>query len=180
MGIYINNINWLLGIQIKCDQQQCTISLSQKHYVEAIIKRYGFKDLLATKMPVVPGNRLTLLDGPQNNDEKELMKGVPYMNMVGALRYATDCTRPDIAFTISMLARFLANPGIKHMDMVQHCFQYLKGTSDYWLELGGPGTLRLAGFSDADGSTMDGSKAISRSVLDLGNQPLTGNQRDKP
>ena len=73
-----------------------------------------------------------------------------------------------LLFTISMLARFLANPGIKHMDMVQHCFQYLKGTSDYWLELGGPGTLRLAGFSDADGSTMDGSKAISRSVFRFG------------
>ena len=119
-------------------------------------------------MPVVPGNKLTLLNGPQNNEEKEPMKGVPYMNMVGALRYVANCTGPDIAFTTSMLARFLANPGIKHTDAVQHCFQYLKGTSDYWLELGGSGTLRLVGFSDADGSTTDGSKAISRSVFRFG------------
>jgi hypothetical protein len=119
-------------------------------------------------MPMVPGNNLSLLDGPQTENDKHQMAKVPYMNMVGALRYATDCTRPDIAFTTSTLARFLANPGQKHADAVQHCFQHLKGTSSYWLELDGSANLRLAGFSDVDGSNLDGSKAISRSVFKFG------------
>ena len=46
------------------------------------------------------------------------MAKVPYMNMIGALRYAADATRPDIAFTTSSLARFLANPGKAHVDAV--------------------------------------------------------------
>lgn len=46
---------------------------------------------------------------------------LPYMNMVGALRYAADCTRPDITFVTSLLARFLTNPGKEHYDAVATC-----------------------------------------------------------
>ena len=78
-------------------------------------------------MPMVPGTHLTVMDGPQTEAEKAKFKYVPLMNMIGALHYAADSTRPDICFTVSYLARFLSNPGSKHIQAVHHCFQYLKG-----------------------------------------------------
>ena len=117
---------------------------------------------------MVQGTKLSLMDGPQTEAEKKDMANVPYMNMIRALRYATDCTRLDIAFTTSMLVHYLANPGPKHVEATKQCFRYLAGSKSYWLQLGSQGTVALAGFSDADGSTLEGSKAISRSIFKLG------------
>lgn len=39
------------------------------------------------------------------------MSKVPYASAVGSLMYAMICTRPDIAFAVGALARFMADPG---------------------------------------------------------------------
>ena len=80
------------------------------------------------------------------------MKDIPYMSMVGALRYAADCTHPDIAFATSQLARHLQSPGSEHLHAVKHCFQYLKTTRDYWVVLRGEAKEEPTGYSDADGT----------------------------
>lgn len=46
-----------------------------------------------------------------NDDEREEMKTIPYSSVVGSLMYAQVCTRPDIAFVVGMLGRYLSNPG---------------------------------------------------------------------
>ena len=96
------------------------------------------------------------------------------MNIVGALRYAADCTRPDISFTTSLLARFLQNPSNEHYNTVKHCFGYLKRTKDYWLTLGGDSDVHFVhGFSDADGMNQEGYKAISGYVFRLGKSTIS-------
>ena len=42
------------------------------------------------------------------------MKHVPYFSLVGSLMYAQVCTRPDIAFVVSVLGRYLSDPGQSH------------------------------------------------------------------
>lgn len=37
-----------------------------------------------------------------------------YANIIGSLRYATDCTRPDISYVVGLLCRFISNPSIEH------------------------------------------------------------------
>lgn len=96
----------------------------------------------------------------QSEHEKQFMKNVPYMNMIGALRYAADCTRPDIAYPTGQLARYLNEPGVEHLKAAKHVFQYLKGTADYWLTLGGKGETQLSAYSDSDGMTTPGSKPV--------------------
>ncbi|KAL6575140.1 hypothetical protein OROMI_012425 [Orobanche minor] len=43
------------------------------------------------------------------------------------------CTHPDIAFSINLLARFSFAPTIRHWNRVKHIFRYLKGSSDLGL-----------------------------------------------
>ncbi|XP_062094350.1 secreted RxLR effector protein 161-like [Humulus lupulus] len=40
------------------------------------------------------------------------MERVPYSNAVRSIMYTMVCTRPDLAFVISTLGRFMANPGL--------------------------------------------------------------------
>ena len=80
------------------------------------------------------------------------MATVPYINAVGALMYLAVCTRPDIAYTVSSLARFNSNPGPKHWQAVKHLFRYLKGTVDLKLTFAPDPTSseRFITYSDAD------------------------------
>ena len=58
-----------------------------------------------------------------------------YRNMVGSLLYLACWTRPDIAFAVSELSRFVSAPGLNHMQAVKHLLRYLKGTSELGLRL---------------------------------------------
>ena len=40
--------------------------------------------------------------------------------------YLATCTRSDIAYAVSVLARFNASPGKVHWQAVKHLFRYLK------------------------------------------------------
>ncbi|GKC27217.1 hypothetical protein Tco_1034511 [Tanacetum coccineum] len=44
------------------------------------------------------------------------MSKVSYTNAVGSLMYLMVCTRPDIAYAISVVSRYLANPGFVDSD----------------------------------------------------------------
>ena len=79
------------------------------------------------------------------------MRSVPYLSAVGSLMYLATCTRPDIAFTVSVLARFNANPGRAHWQAVKHLFRYLKHTQDLQLTYGPSASNELfVTYSDAD------------------------------
>src|SRR5258706_8079716 len=66
-----------------------------------------------------------------NEDEMKDMANVPYASLIGALMYAAIGTRPDIAFAVGALSRFLSNPGRRHWAEAKCVLSYLKGTSNY-------------------------------------------------
>ena len=41
---------------------------------------------------------------PKEEDEKILGPEVPYLNVIGALLYLAQCTRPDISFVVHLFA----------------------------------------------------------------------------
>ncbi|CAL2270062.1 unnamed protein product [Prunus armeniaca] len=55
--------------------------------------------------------KLSAQQCPKSEKEQQVMETVPYANVVGCLMYAMVCTRPDIAQAISVISRYMANPG---------------------------------------------------------------------
>ncbi|KAL0309050.1 UNVERIFIED_CONTAM: Retrovirus-related Pol polyprotein from transposon TNT 1-94 [Sesamum radiatum] len=88
---------------------------------------------------------------PKTDEEKKCMANIAYASAVGSLIYAMMCTRPDLCFAVGMVSRYRRNPGPEHWVAVKRILRYLKGTSDLALCYHG-GSLRLVGYSDADGS----------------------------
>ncbi|CAI5479184.1 unnamed protein product [Closterium sp. Yama58-4] len=75
----------------------------------------------------------------------------PYPELVGCLMYLMTCTRPDLAYPLSILARYVA-PGRhrkEHMDAAKRVLRYLCSTSGMGLVLGGRDRVVLTGHSDA-------------------------------
>jgi hypothetical protein len=71
---------------------------------------------------------------------------------VGELLYISVCTRPDIAFAVGMLSKFLDKAGEAHWLAAIRVLLYLKGTIAYGLPLGGKrsSNSNLTAFVDAD------------------------------
>ena len=75
--------------------------------------------------------KLSTVQCPKTDSEKDDMSKVPYASAVGCLMYAMVCTRPDLAQGVSMVSKFLSNPGKQHWDAVKWIFRYLRGTTNY-------------------------------------------------
>nr|CAN63839.1 hypothetical protein VITISV_041358 [Vitis vinifera] len=67
-----------------------------------------------------------------------------------SLMYAQVCTRPDIAFVVGMLGRYLSNPGSQHWKAAKKVLRYLQGTKDLMLTYQRTSLLDVVGFCDAD------------------------------
>ena len=160
-----DSATWLLGIQISRDFDRCEIKLRQLHYIETILTRYGFQDIKTAPSPMDPNLKLSEDQGPKNPEEEEEMAKRPYAAAVGALRYLADMTRPDLAYAVGQLARYLLNPGFTHWTALKRVFQYLQSTKEHWLVLGGNEGQELVGYSDADGMSTEGRRAISGYVF---------------
>lgn len=61
------------------------------------------------------------------------MQEVPYANVIGSIMYAMICTRPDVAYSISILSRFISNPGKPFWHQLKWLMRYLNGTLDVGL-----------------------------------------------
>ncbi|XP_057990617.1 secreted RxLR effector protein 161-like [Hevea brasiliensis] len=78
------------------------------------------------------------------------MEKIPYSCDVGSLMYAQVCTRPDIAFAISVLAIYLSNPEWNHWNAAKKVMRYLQGTKNYMLTYKRSGNLEVIGYSNSD------------------------------
>jgi ATP-binding cassette subfamily B (MDR/TAP) protein 1 len=110
--------------------------LSQEAYIGKILKHFNLQDAKAIQMPIDPNTKLTKDKSPETNEEKDHMEKVPYHQAVGSLMWAAMATRPDIAFTVSLLLQFMESPGKAHWEAIKRVFKYLKGMKNNELIIG--------------------------------------------
>ncbi|CAI7786377.1 unnamed protein product [Closterium sp. NIES-54] len=139
-----------LGLQITRDRARRTITLTQSHMVQQVIQRFDFTYSSPQATPLSTRHSLSALP----SDESVERSG-PYPELVGYLMYLMTCTRPDLAYPLSILARYVA-PGRhrpEHMAAAKRVLRYLCSTSGLGLVLGGRSPVVLTG--DADASWVD-------------------------
>ena len=81
--------------------------------------------------------------------------------------YVMLCTRPDIAYALSVTSRYQADPGEQHWITVKGILKYLRRTKDMFLVYGGE-DLKLRGYTDSSfQSDKDDSKSTSGFIFTL-------------
>jgi len=100
--------------------------------------------------PVAKGDKFSLNQCPKGNLEIEEMQKIPYASAVGSLMYAQVCTRPDIAYVVGVLGKYLSNPGMDHWKAAKRVMRYLKRTRGYMLTYRRLDQLEIIRFSDSD------------------------------
>ncbi|CAM6109633.1 unnamed protein product [Calypogeia fissa] len=121
--------------------------------------------------PLAAHFKLSAALSPTTVEEKGVMSKVPYETAVGSLMYLIVCTRPDLAFAMGKVSRYMLNPGKLHWDAVKWILRYLKGTKDVGLLFDAKSNKSnsLLGYVDAYyGQDMDGRRSTTRYVFTLG------------
>jgi hypothetical protein len=89
--------------------------------------------------------------------------------MIGSLLYLTT-SRPEIAFSVGVCARFQANPKVSHLTAVKHIIRYVNDTLLYSIWYSRETNLVVAGYSDADWAGSAGDrKSTSGGCFYVGN-----------
>jgi len=118
--------NVILGIRIVRDDE--SITLTQYHYIEKVLKRFNHFDCAPVSTPLDPSVELVKNTG---NPVSQL----EYSKLIGCLMYAMTCTRPDIALAIGKLSRFTNNPSELHWFAIRRVLKYFKENYQLWLML---------------------------------------------
>ncbi|WVZ78251.1 hypothetical protein U9M48_025994 [Paspalum notatum var. saurae] len=91
-------------LNIKLIKDESGITLSQTHYVEKVLSRFGYIDIKPSPNPYDPSVTL-------RKNKRIGLNQLKYSQIIGSLMYLGSATRPDISFAVSKLSRFMSNPG---------------------------------------------------------------------
>jgi hypothetical protein len=143
-----------LGVKIDQNLERGTIRISQRSYIDNILKSLGYDEMGQHRKvgtPLPPNIHLTKDSSPQNAEEAEEMKHIPYLQTIGQLMYLMLWTRPDLCHAIGVLSRFGANPGPEHWSALKHVLRYVASTRDYGITYSKKNTRNeVVAYSDAD------------------------------
>jgi hypothetical protein len=164
----LDEASFVLRIEIHRERSKRVLGLSQKAYLEKVLKKYGMHTSKPIPAPIVKGDSYGKFQCPRNQYEIDQMKTVPYASAVGSVQYAQVCTRPDLAFVTGILGRFQSNPGIEHWKMVKKALRYVQGTKDLILTCRRFEFLVIEGYSNSDfAGDKDDRKSTSGYVFTL-------------
>ncbi|CAM8882858.1 unnamed protein product [Rhodiola kirilowii] len=149
----------ILGIKIT--RTSDGFVLSQSHYVDKILDKFGKESQGVCWTPIEMTQHLSKNKG-------DSISQLEYSKVIGSLMYLMNCTRPDIAYTVSRLARYTSNLGTIHWNAIVRILKYLRATRNYGLHYTRYPEV-IEGYTDASWiSEIQDSKATSGYVFTLG------------
>lgn len=166
----------ILGMEIKRDRKKGQLCLSQKRYLEKVLSRFGMEKAKPVSTPLAAHFRLSAAQSPKTDAQKAEMANVPYASAVGSVMYAMICTRPDIAQAVSLVSRYMANPGKDHWQALKWLLRYLKGTLDVGLmfDRNQMNACKVRGYVDSDyAGDLDRRRSTTGYVFTMCGAPIS-------
>ncbi|KAJ8748469.1 hypothetical protein K2173_003365 [Erythroxylum novogranatense] len=136
-------LSYYLGIEVR--QSNESITLCQAGYARKILEKLRMGECNPCSIPMKPRTKMS----KHGNGELAVDKTL-YRSVIGSLRYLVN-TRPDIAYSVGVMSRYMEAPTTSHLTAVKQILRYVKGTLSfgcvYKKKLS---NVELVGFSDSD------------------------------
>jgi hypothetical protein len=110
-------------------------------------------------------------------DEGRMEIGIEYRAAIGALMYMATSTRPDLAFPVGYLSRFVGNPTVAHGGALKRVLRFLVSTADHGILFKRPSTkpktITIDGYCDSDwGNCPETRKSITGYTMMVAGGPV--------
>ena len=111
-----------------------SLFIHQKPFVDRLIEKSGFASGpdRGVAIPVSPSFVFTLKDCGEKDDKGEESKW--FRSVLMSVSYLANWTRPDLAYAVSKLARFMQAPGARHIGELKRVLRYLRCNRDLGLK----------------------------------------------
>ncbi|KAJ2976968.1 hypothetical protein NUW54_g11484 [Trametes sanguinea] len=120
------------------DLDQCT-------YLEKVLQRCGMQNAKSAPTLLPAGYHPMPNTGTADSTLRSR-----FQTVIGSLLYIMLGTRPDIAFAVTKLSQFAANPSQEHLNKALYICRYLIGTRSYSLVYNGASGLGISACTDSD------------------------------
>ena len=158
-------LSWFLGVKVL--KQGSSYFLCQDQYAQQLLQKFGLSMSNPYGTPIEVGVNKT----PYPNTEP--IAATKYRSAVGGLLHLARWTRPDIAYSVSFVARFNSKPTTYAWKLVCRILRYLQGTQSVGLQFT-PTTQPLIAFSDSDhANDSSDRKSVTGYILMAGNNCLS-------
>ncbi|CAA7016274.1 unnamed protein product [Microthlaspi erraticum] len=156
----------ILGMDITRDREEGTLCLSQANYLRKVIENFRMSDAKSSLTPIGGHFKLSSVKDDEEGVDTEV---IPYASVVGSIMYAMVGSRPDLAYGIGLVSRFMSKPGHIHWEAVKWLLRYIKGSVDLCLRFTKQKDIQIQGFCDSDYSAdLDRRRSISGYVFTVG------------
>jgi hypothetical protein len=170
----VGNTHRLLGMRVDQDLEAGTVTLSQRAYFEKMLTDFGLENVKLRSTPLPVGIVLDSTMSPTTPEDRALMVGKPYREVVGSVMWGQLATRPDLSYPVSIFSRFQTNPGIEHWRALLHTVGYIRNTLDYALVYRRNALLTPFGYFDSDyGGCLDTRRSTSGQVFIMAGAPVS-------
>ncbi|KAK2452968.1 putative mitochondrial protein [Trifolium repens] len=170
----LGKMRYFLGMEV--NQSSEGIYMHQCKYATEILSRFGMENCNKVCSPIVPGCRLSKNENGKATDASE------YKQMMGCLMYLL-ASRPDLAFSVCLVARYMDRPTEIHVAAVKRIMRYLKGTLSYGMlyKADDNKNLCLIGWSDSDyAGDLDDRKSTTGYLYMLGSGAISWSSKKQP
>lgn len=160
----------ILGMQIKRSRHKDQITLTQESYLNKVLCRYNMNLSKSVSTPIKQGLKLSAQQSPETEEERRKMMQIPYASAVGSLMYAMVCCRPDLTYLMSVISRYMGDPGKAHWEAVKWALKYVRGSASRGLvfKKSLSNQEALIGYVDADyAANIDTRKSLTGYVFTL-------------
>lgn len=140
-------VSYFLGFNVHRDRANRKLYISQEHYINAVLERFGMSSSKPASTTLPSNFRPRIA----TDEEFAEAKHEEYPAMVGSIMYAATITRPDIAHAAGVLARTVSKWNSDHVRAARHLLRYLRATTELCLTFDAVSGQRLVlGYADAD------------------------------
>jgi len=144
--------------------------LSQGHYLEKVLGGFNIDNCKTISTALAAHFKLSAECCLQSEEDIDRMSNVPYSSAVGSLMYAMVCTRPDLSHAMSVVSRYMHNPGKDHWEAVKWIFLYMKSTVNKGLvfDINKATTYDVISFVDSNyAGDLDRKRSISEYIFTM-------------
>ncbi|CAI7926844.1 unnamed protein product [Closterium sp. NIES-54] len=127
----MGDVKYYLGMHVARDLDKGVLRLHQRKYCEGLAEKYGLQDGGKPATPLPSGFTVEPIADEEVVGESDRKL---FHSMVGALNYAANHTRPDIAFATSRLASEVSCPSYEQLDAAKRLVRYVSATASVGLE----------------------------------------------
>ncbi|KAG8657524.1 hypothetical protein MANES_03G075182v8 [Manihot esculenta] len=163
----LGKLSYYLGIEVK--QRPHSITLNQAGYAEKILEKLGMAECKPCRVPMDTRVKLS------KSEESPPVDATLYRSAIGSLIYLVN-TRPDLAYSVGMVSRFMEAPTTKHLAAVKQILRYVKGTLHHGCNYNKveEEEFKLVGYSDSDlARDVDDRKSTTGVIYFLSQSPVT-------